>query len=98
MHAAVRRYKVSDAEAFIGKIEESSFTDSLKGEDGFVGYYVIDGGDGDVATVTVGETDEAIARSADLAAEKVRETASDLVDGDPDVTSGEVRIRAERGR
>ena len=32
MHAAVRRYKVSDAEAFIGKIEESSFTDSLKGE------------------------------------------------------------------
>jgi hypothetical protein len=97
MHAAVRRYKVSDAEAFIGKIEES-FTDRLKEVDGFVGYYVINGGDGDVATVTVGETDEAISRSADLAAQQVRETASDLVDGDPDVTSGEVRIRAERGR
>src|SRR4051794_9855787 len=54
MHAAVRRYKVSDAEAFIGKIEEG-FTDSLKEVDGFVGYYVIRGGDNDVATVTVGE-------------------------------------------
>ena len=96
MHAAVRRYKVSDSEAFIGKIEED-FTDRLKKEvDGFVGYYVIRGGDTDVATVTVGETDEAIAKSAEMAAERVRETASDLVEGDPDVTSGEVRIRAER--
>jgi hypothetical protein len=95
MHAAVRRYKVSDAEAFIGKIEEG-FTDSLKEVDGFVGYYVIDGGGGDIATVTVGETQDAIDKSADLAAERVRETASDLVDGDPDVTSGEVKIRAER--
>jgi hypothetical protein len=98
MHSAVRRYKVSDADAFIGKIEEGAFTDRLKEVDGFVGYYVIRGGDNDVATVTVGETDDAISQSADLAAEQVRETASDLVDGDPDVTSGEVRIRAERGR
>ena len=96
MHSAVRRYKVSDADAFIGKIEEGEFTDRLKEVDGFVGYYVIRGGDTDVATVTVGETDAAISRSADLAAEQVRDTASDLVDGDPDVTSGEVRIRAER--
>jgi len=96
MHAAVRRYKVSDSDAFIGKIE-TDFTDRLKAEvDGFVGYYVIDGGGGDVATVTVGETQEAINQSADMAAERVRETASDLVDGDPDVTSGEVKIRAER--
>lgn len=96
MHSAVRRYKVSDADAFIGKIEEGSFTDRLKEVDGFVGYYVIHGGSGDVATVTVGETEDAISRSAELAAQQVRETATDLVDGDPDVTSGEVRIRAER--
>ena len=95
MHAAVRRYKVSDAEAFIGKIEVD-FTDRLKQVDGFVGYYVIDGGGGDVATVTVGETQEAIDQSAELAAERVRETASDLVEGSPEVTSGEVQIRAER--
>jgi hypothetical protein len=95
MHAAVRRYKVSDADAFIGKIEVD-FTDRLKQVDGFVGYYVINGGDGDVATVTVGETQAAVDESADLAAERVRETASDLVDGSPEVTSGEVRVRAER--
>jgi hypothetical protein len=98
MHSAVRRYKVSDADSFIGKIEEGQFTDRLKEIDGFVGYYVIDGGGSDVATVTVGETEDAVSQSAELAAQQVRETASDLVDGDPDVTSGEVRIRAERGR
>jgi hypothetical protein len=96
MHAAVRRYSVSDAQAFVGKIEEGEFTDRLKEVDGFVGYYVIRGGNGDIATVTVGETDAAISRSAELAAEQVKETASDLVDGSPEVTSGEVMIRAER--
>jgi hypothetical protein len=96
MHAAVRRYRVTDAEAFIDKIEVD-FTDRLKNEvDGFVGYYVIRGGDNDVATVTVGETEAAIDKSAEMAADRVRETASDLVEGDPDVTSGEVKIRAER--
>jgi hypothetical protein len=96
MHAAVRRYKVSDAEAFIGKIE-ADFTDRLKAEvDGFVGYYVIDGDDGTVATVTVGDDAAAVADTVQLAANWVRENASDLVEGDPEVTLGEVRVRAER--
>jgi len=95
MHAAVRRYRVRDIDALVSKIEDE-FADRVKEIDGFVGYYVIDGDDGTAASVTVGETQDAIDKSADMAADRVRETASDLVDGEPDVTSGEVKIRAER--
>jgi hypothetical protein len=56
---------------------------------------VIDGGDGTAASVTVGETADAVAESTRRAANWVRDSASDLVEGTPDVTVGEVRIRAE---
>jgi hypothetical protein len=95
MHASVRRYKVRDIDALVDKVE-SEFVDQVKEIDGFVGYYVIDGGDGTAASVTVGETADAVAESTRRAANWVRDSASDLVDGTPEVTVGEVRVRAER--
>jgi hypothetical protein len=95
MHASVRRYRVRDIDALVDKVE-AEFVDQVKEIDGFVGYYVIDGGDGTAASVTVGETAEAVAESARRAGTWVRESAADLVDGPPDVTVGEVRVRAER--
>lgn len=95
MHAAVRRYRVNDIEALVSKVEDE-FADRVKEIDGFVGYYVIDGGDGTAASVTVGETAEAVAESTKRAADWVRESAADLVEGAPEVTVGEVRVRAER--
>ena len=94
MHASVRRYRVRDIDALVSKIE-SEFVDQVKDIDGFVGYYVIDGGDGFAASVTVGETAEAVAESTRRAGDWVRENAADLVDGQPEVTAGEVRVRAE---
>jgi len=95
MHASVRRYCVRDMDALVDKVE-SEFVDQVKEIDGFVGYYVIDGDDGTAASVTVGDTAQAVAESVRLAATWVRESASDLVDGDPEVTVGEVRVSAER--
>ena len=95
MHAAVRRYRVRDVDALVSKIEHE-FADRVKEIDGFVGYYVIDGDDGTVASVTVGETAQAVAESVRLAAAWVRESASELVEGSPEVTVGKVRVRAER--
>jgi hypothetical protein len=95
VHASVRRYRVRDIETLVGKIEDE-FVEQVKGIDGFVGYYVIDGGDGTAASVTVGETAEAVAESTRRAGNWVRENAADLVDGAPEVTVGEVRVRAER--
>jgi hypothetical protein len=95
MHAAVRRYRVSDTDALVRKVEEE-FVARVNGVDGFVGYYVIDGGDGNVASVTVGETAQAVEESTRLAADWVQESAADLIEGAPEVTSGEVRVRAQR--
>jgi hypothetical protein len=95
VHASVRSYRVTDIDALVSKVE-SEFVDQVKEIDGFVGYYVIDGGDGTAASVTVGETADAVAESTRRAANWVRDSASDLVEGAPDVTGGEVRIRAAR--
>jgi hypothetical protein len=46
--------------------------------------------------VTVGETEQAVEESTSRAAEWVRESVSDLMEGSPDVTVGVVRVRAER--
>jgi hypothetical protein len=94
MHASVRRYRVRDMDAIVSKVE-SDFVEQVKGIDGFVGYYVIDGGDGTAASVTVGETADAVAEATRLSGNWVRENIADLVD-EPEVTVGEVRVRAER--
>jgi hypothetical protein len=95
MHASVRRYRVRDMDALVSKVE-SEFVEQLTEIDGFVGYYVIDGDDGTAASVTVGETADAVAESVKRAADWVRESAAELVEGPPEVTVGEVRVRAER--
>ena len=95
MHAAIRRYRVTDIDALVSKVEQE-FVDRVKEIDGFVGYYVIDGGDGSAASVTVGETEQSVEESTSRAAEWVRQSAADLIEGTPDVTAGEVRVRAER--
>jgi hypothetical protein len=94
MHASVRRYRTTDTEALERKVEDE-FIEKVKEVDGFVGYYVIDGGDGDVASVTVCKTADALAKITKMAGDWVRESASELVEGHPDVVAGEVRVRAE---
>jgi len=95
MHASVRRYRVRDVDTLVSKVEDE-FVDQVKEIEGFVGYYVIDGDDGTVASVTVGETAQAVAESVRLAATWVRDSIADLVEGEPEVTVGEVRVSAER--
>ena len=95
MHASVRRYRVRDIDTLVSKVEDE-FVDQVKEIDGFVGYYVIDGDDGTVASVTVGDTAQAVAESVRLAATWVRDSIADLVEGEPEVTVGEVRVSAER--
>jgi len=53
MHASVRRYRATDAEALVKQVQEE-FVERLKTIEGFVGYYVIDGGDGTLTSITFG--------------------------------------------
>jgi hypothetical protein len=96
MNSSVRKYKLSDAGAAktISDEVEKEFVDIVKGVDGFGGYYLIDGGDGTLVTITVAESAAAVEESAAKAAEWVQgnETVSSLMEGAPDVTNGEVLI------
>jgi hypothetical protein len=94
MHASVRRYQATDVDALVERMRDE-FVDRVNTLEGFLGYYVIDGGDGTVTSITVCETEEAVKRADVDAQHWVVETAAHLVEGAPDVTAGEVRVRAE---
>jgi len=84
-----------DAEALV-KMFQEEFVERARTVEGFVGYYVVDGGDGTITTITLGETEEAVEVSNVQARDWVIERAAHLVEGAPDVTAGEVRVRVER--
>jgi hypothetical protein len=94
VYTAVRRYRVREVDTIVEKVEEG-FVDQVKGLDGFVGYYVVDGGDNTMVTVTVAESREAVEESSSRAADFVRENVAELVEEKLDETVGEVRVRAE---
>jgi hypothetical protein len=95
MHAAIRKYRVIDGRALLGKVEDE-FVQRVKAVDGFVGYYLVDGDDGTVTTITVGETKQAVQTSTQCAEHWIVERAAHLVESAPSVTIGEVRVRVER--
>ena len=94
MHASVRRYRTTDADALVERTREE-FVDRVNTIEGFLGYYMIDGSDGTVTSISVFETEDAMKRSDVYAQHWVIERAAHLVEGAPDVTAGEVRVRAE---
>ena len=92
MHTAGRRYRVSDNDEVVRRVEgEGGFTEIVKGIDGFGGYWIVDGGGGQMATITVG-SESGVEDSARLAAEWVQENAADLVEERLDSTSGELKV------
>jgi hypothetical protein len=94
MHASVRIYQAVDVEKLLEKVE-SEFVDRVKTIDGLIDYYVIDSGDGTVTAMTLGKTVHAVDASTRMAEAWVVERAAYLVAGHPNVTVGEVRVRAE---
>jgi hypothetical protein len=95
MHASVSRYRVMDVDAIVQAFQEE-LVERVKTIEGFVGYYVIDGGDGTVISITLGEMEEAVEAATVQVQHWVVERAAHLVEGAPNVTAGEVRVRAER--
>ncbi|MGO9792291.1 MAG: hypothetical protein ACLP8S_23120 [Solirubrobacteraceae bacterium] len=95
MQASIRTYRAMDTDAIVQKFQEE-FIERVRTIEGFLGYYVVDGGDGTVATITLGETEAAVEASNLQAQRWVIERAAHLVEGAPDVTAGEVRVRVER--
>jgi hypothetical protein len=88
MYTVIRRYQdVADTtEVARRAIEE--FAPSLRDQPGFQGYWVVDAGDGVLATITVYENEEAAVASTAAAATWVQENIPNLVPSPPRVTAG----------
>jgi len=89
MYTVIRRYQDVQDTAEVARRAVEEFAPQLRDQPGFQGYWVVNGGDGILATITVFESEEAAADSTAAAATWVQENLANLVPSPPRVTSGE---------
>ena len=92
MHVAIRRYQVdpASAEEVMRHVNEG-FIPIIKDADGFLAYYALNSGAGEIATVSVFEDQAGAEQSIRMAAEWVRQNLAALLPNPPEITEGEVR-------
>lgn len=89
MYAVIRQYDgLPDADE-VARRATGELAPELATLDGFRAYWLVQGADATVVTITVCESKEAADASTSAAAEWVREHAADLVPNPPKVTAGE---------
>lgn len=88
MHTVIRRYEgVTDAGEVVRRAT-GEFGPMLREHAGFQGYYVVDAGDGVIASISVFDTPEQAAESTTAAAGWVKENLAQFVPNAPQVTAG----------
>jgi hypothetical protein len=92
MYASVRQYRSSDV-AEVGRRAQEEFVPLVRQIPGVSAWYLIDGGDGSLITVTLCEDESAAEKSVSSARDWVQGNVPDLVEGTPTVTNGEVRAQ-----
>jgi hypothetical protein len=91
MYAAIRRYQVDP-----GSVDEvtrginEDFLPIIKEVSGFQAYYVVDAGDGRLATVSVFEDQAGAEESTRKAGDYIRQNMASLLPDPPEVLQGEV--------
>ena len=91
MYASIRNYRSSDARELARRAGEG-FLPLLQDVEGFAGYYIVDAGDGRVASITVCQDQAGVEESVNRSRDWVAENASELVEGAPEVLNGEVTV------
>jgi hypothetical protein len=96
MHASIRQYRSSDAAEVGRRANDPSggFVPVVRQITGFQAWYLIDGGDGTLTTVTVCDDQSGVEQSVEKASEWVGDNAADLVEGAPNVTIGRIEAQA----
>jgi quinol monooxygenase YgiN len=91
MHVAIRRYQVDPAsvDEVMRQVNEG-FIPIIKDADGFLAYYALNAGAGEIATVSVFEDQAGAEESIRMAADWVRQNLAALLPDPPDITAGEV--------
>lgn len=90
MYASVRRYHIDpkNMDELVKRIPGA--VDVISSLTGFRAYYVVRGGDGSIATLSLFSDKTAAVLSNETAANWVKENAADLVGGAVDTVTGEV--------
>ena len=95
MYASIRKYKSSNTAETIKRVNEG-FVPIISQARGFVAYYLVDGGGGSLASVSLFETQAGADESNRLAADWVKANLAALTAGPPEITAGEVAAAKTR--
>jgi hypothetical protein len=93
LHASIRTYQASDTHE-VARRASHGFVPILRGTPGFIAYYVVDGGDGMIASVSLFEDQAGTDESTRRAAEWVADNIAELVISGPKLVAGEVTVEA----
>jgi hypothetical protein len=90
MYVITRRFKSISSVTEAAARAEAGLAPMLLAATGFKGYHIIDAGGGVGLSVTMFETREDADRVKDRALAWIKQNLSDLYQGEPEVTAGEV--------
>ena len=91
MHVAIRRYQLEpdSVDAVMRQVNEG-FIPIIKDADGFLAYYALKTGAGEIATVSIFDDQAGAEQSIWMAAEWVGDNLAALLPNPPEITAGEV--------
>ena len=95
MYAAIRTYETVDA-AEVTSRANRGFVPILRGTPGFIAYYIVDGGEGKLASISVFEDQAGAEESTRRASEWVADNLAELVEHAPVILAGQVTVEARR--
>jgi len=90
VYVIIRRFTQMRSVSEAARRAESGIGQMLRQAPGFRGYYVFDAGNGVGGSVTLFESRKEALAANDKALAWIRASLSDLLDGEPEITAGEV--------
>jgi hypothetical protein len=97
MYTAIRTYTTSDPRE-VRRLVQQEFVPIVKDLPGFIGYYLVDAGDGKIASITVCDEREDVEESTKRAADWVRDRLSSLITSGPEVMIGDTVVSETAAR
>ena len=91
MFISIRKYHSTDVDE-VARRAEDSFLPLLRQQQGFIAYYLVNGGDGWFSTISMFETEAGALGSAVLAADWVSTSIAPLLDTAPEELRGETLV------
>jgi hypothetical protein len=92
MYLVIRKFNHISSMAEAARRAESGLGRLLKQSPGFHSYYVFDAGDGVGGSVSLFESKETALAANERALAWIRGSLVDVINGDPDITMGEVLV------